>query len=370
MAEPPAAKAIREQNALVSADTRWKLDQKGNLPMPQGMAAAHASSLLVMPRDHPAAVSVFWFSGDHEGYPNVQIAASQFDRSSQQWLPAKFVANREIFGAQVGYSLRRFGNPVSWLDADGRIHLFVVATGPGGWAASRILHLRQKSPTNDLQHLEFEARGILPLSWFWNLSFLVRSAPLPLADGGMVLPVHFELGFKIPYALRFDAKGNFIGMVRIARRTDALQPSIVMQTASNWLAFMRQDKIDGNVLMAETHDGGSHWFMLPESKLVNPDSSVVGLSLAPSQMLLAHNSSPLTRNFLDLSQSPDGINWQLVQRLGEGKNDDEFSYPAVAWADGRLWISYTVDRHFLSWQTLVPESNPVSGWKTVGGAKK
>ena len=59
------------------------------------------------------------------------------------------------------------------------------------------------------QALAFEPVRVLPLSWWWNTSFLVRNAPLPLADGGMVLPAYFEIGVKYPVALRFDAAGNF-----------------------------------------------------------------------------------------------------------------------------------------------------------------
>lgn len=34
----------------------------------------------------------------------------------------------------------------------------------------------------------------------------------------MVLPVYFELGLKYPVALRFDAQGAFLGMVRMSTR--------------------------------------------------------------------------------------------------------------------------------------------------------
>ena len=89
----------------------------GAIPMPEGAAAAHASNLLAMPADHPAAVTAFWFAGDRESAPNVQIAASQFDRATQKWLPARYVVDRHLMGEQLGFGLRRLGNPVAWLDA-------------------------------------------------------------------------------------------------------------------------------------------------------------------------------------------------------------------------------------------------------------
>jgi predicted neuraminidase len=247
------------------------------------------------------------------------------------------------------------GNPVAWRDGQGRIHLFVVATGWGGWAASRVLHLRQSSSGQGLSELDFEPVGVLPLSWLWNTSYLVRNAPLPLADGGMVLPVHFELGIKYPAALRFDASGNFAGMVRLSRRPHALQPTLLAQGPGEWLALMRDERPDGKVLAARTKDGGRHWEDLPDLALLNPDASVGGMALGAGRLLLAHNSSPGSRGQLDLSRSSDGLQWTLLQTLEQGKNEDEYSYPAMAWADGSLWISYTVDRQRLAWQRFAPQ---------------
>jgi len=318
--------------------------------MPEGAAAAHASSLLPMPGDPSVAMTVFWFSGERESGPLVQIAASQWDRATQAWSAPRFVVNRHTMGDRLGFGLRRLGNPVAWRDGQGRIHLFVVATGWGGWAASRILHLRQSSASQSLQALEFEPLGTLPLSWPWNISYLVRNAPLPLEDGGMVLPVHFELGWKIPAALRFDANGDFRGIVRMSARNYLLQPTLLVQTPRRWLALMRDERPHGKIGVARTDDGGQHWSDLPALTLDNPDSAVGGMALGPGQLVLAHNSSLGSRAQLDLSHSADGTHWSRVQTLEQGGPDDEFSYPALAWADDGLWISYTVDRKYLAWQ--------------------
>jgi predicted neuraminidase len=186
----------------------------------------------------------------------------------------------------------------------------------------------------------------------WNTSFLVRNAPLPLADGGMVLPVHFELGIKYPMAVRFDKAGGYRGMVRMSQRPYMLQPSLVVQSPRDWLAYMRDERPKGKIGVAQTLDGGNHWNDLPDLVLDNPDAAVAGLGLAQGQMLLAHNSSIASRGTLDLSASHDGRNWTLVHTLERGGFDDEFSYPAMAWVNGSLWVSYTVDRHRIAWQRL------------------
>lgn len=318
--------------------------------MPANTPAAHASSLLALPAAHPGVVMAFWFAGTRESAPDVQIAASQFDRSTQQWRPARFVVNRHALGDQLGFGVRRLGNPVAWLDGRGQVNLFVVATGLGGWAAARIVHLRQGNAGPDFDALRFEVVRALPLSWLWNTSFLVRSAPLSLQSGGMVLPVHFELGIKYPVALRFDAQGDFKGMVRISSRQHLLQPTLLMQSASSWLALMRDHSLAGKVAAAQTFNGGQSWVDLPDLALHNPDSSVAGLALAPQQMWLAHNSSHHARHDLDLSVSGLGLSWGLAQPLVHGAAGTEFSYPAMAWADNGLWVSYTDQRRSIAWQ--------------------
>ncbi|MDO9166765.1 MAG: sialidase family protein [Rhodoferax sp.] len=318
--------------------------------MPANTPAAHASSLLAMPATHRSALLAFWFAGARESAADVQIAASQFDRTTQQWSAARFVVNRQAMGDQLGFGVRRLGNPVAWLDSQGKIHLFVVATGLGGWAAARIVHLRQSSEGHDFSAMSFDVARVLPLSWLWNTSFLVRSAPLPLADGGMVLPVHFELGIKYPVALRFDAGGEFKGMVRISNRKHLLQPTLVMVSESNWLALMRDQRPEGKVAVAETTNGGKNWVDLPDLALDNPDASVAGLALAPGRMFLAHNSAPHSRSALDLSRSMDGRAWVLAQALAHGSGADEYSYPALSWADDSLWVSYTDQRRSIAWQ--------------------
>jgi predicted neuraminidase len=346
----PLAQAAWPVTGLLPADRPLVLQAQGAIPMPANTPAAHASSLLAMPIGHPSAVMAFWFAGTRESAPDVQIAASQFDRASQQWSAARYMVSRHVMGDQLGFGVRRVGNPVAWLDARGRIHLFVVATGLGGWAAARIVHLKQSNAGQDFSELSFEVARVLPLSWLWNISSLVRNAPLALQDGGMVLPVHFELGIKYPVALRFDAHGEFKGMVRISSRKHVLQPTLLAMNESHWLALLRDQHPDGKVAVAQTLDGGQHWSDLPDLALINPDSAVAGLALAPGLQFFAHNSSPHSRQVLDLSRSGDGQHWTLAQSLAKGDGLAEYSYPAMTWAEDSLWVSYTDHRKRIGWQ--------------------
>jgi len=332
----------------------WMLQSAGRIPMPADLPAAHASTLLALPAGEAAALLACWFAGTRESAPDVQIACSGFDRSEGQWSPARLVVNRERAAQALGFGLRRLGNPVAWRDARGRIHLFVVATGLGGWAAGRILHLRQDAATPEVTQLAVQPVRVLPLSWLWNTSHLVRAMPLPLADGGMVLPVYFELGIKYPLALRFDAAGEFRGMVRMSQRGHLLQPTLLPRSDTNWLALLRDNSAERKLRAVRTTDGGQHWQDLPDLAMPNPDASVAGLALQPGLMFLAHNPRAESRAQLMLSRSTDGLQWTALQALAQGGDGSEFSYPSMAWADGSLWVSYTEQRRVIAWQRFVP----------------
>lgn len=339
------------QAAPVSAATLTALHStdRGDIPMPPDTPAAHASSLIALPPTHPSALAAVWFAGTRESAADVQIAYSSFDRRSRTWQPARFVISREALGRQLGYGVRRLGNPVLWLDGQQRLHLFVVATGLGGWAASRIAHLVQVNAQNTADTPVFEVRPTLPLSWLWNTSHLVRNAPVPLADGGMALPVYFEIGTKYPALVRLSKDGDFQGMARISARRNLLQPAIVPLTSTHWLAYMRAHGGAKHIAAAESQDAGQHWRDLPDLPLANPDASVAALRVGDG-VALAFNPSTEGRHTLALATSGDGLSWQTAATLENGGSGDEFSYPALVWADDALWISYTNRRQRISWQ--------------------
>ncbi len=190
----------------------------------------------------------------------------------------------------------------------------------------------------------------------------------------MLLPVYFELGAKYPVALRFDARGDFRGMVRMSRQRHLLQPTLLALDSGHWLALMRDQSAQARVGVARTQDGGASWQDLPGLALRNDDSSVAGLALAPGNLFLAHNSSPHSRSVLTLSRSANGLDWTPVQPLAgaamqpsagvddaaSGGNDDAaFGYgptarrvllPRHGLGDQALWVSYTDQRRRISWK--------------------
>jgi hypothetical protein len=71
-----------------------------------------------------------------------------------------------------------------------------------------------------------------------------------------------------------------------------------------------------------------------------------------AQHLLVFNPSTFSRQSLRLAHSADGAQWATERDLEDGVPGQEFSYPAMAWADRSLWVSYTDQRKSIAWQRL------------------
>lgn len=357
---------VADQPALCH---QLRVVQQGLIPMPDGVPVAHASNLVAFKSGHPLfdqkLLAAFWFAGTRESAPDVQIAFSTFDRTSQKWDAPQWVVNRQTLGEALGIRVRRLGNPMVWVDSKGRLHLFVVATGLGGWAASRVVHLKEDTLNN--LSMQFKVVRTLPLTALvpaFNTSSLVRSAPLSLPDGGAVLPLYFEIGIKYGVAVRLNARGEMQGLTRITQRRDVLQPSLLAHSSSHWSAYMRDYGITERIAHSETQDGGQTWQDQPNLEISNPDTSLASLRLSNGTVVMAHNMADRRREVLYLSTALDDDKNALgfkTQPWVVGQSGDEFSYPSLIEATQQpkrisaqpeLWLSYTHKRQAIAFQRL------------------
>lgn len=256
------------------------------------------------------------------------------------------VVSRDSLGAELGFGVRRVGNPVAWTDRAGKIHLYVVATGLGGWAAARIAHLVSQD-----QGKRFHVRRILPTSPLFNTSALVRTAPLTLSDGGWWLPVYFEIGNKYPMLMAFDADGNPTTLARIGNSTSTLQPAIVAISNNEVRAVMRDDSAQQLVQHASSLDGGVTWQDLPALDLPNYSTSVAAIRLTSGQFLMLHNhveNGASARSILRLSISGDMRTWRTIADIAKGPAGDEFSYPSMQQVGNELHVTYTWQRRAIA----------------------
>jgi predicted neuraminidase len=258
------------------------------------------------------------------------------------------VASRASLGRVLGFGVRRIGNPVAWTAPDGKVHLYVVATGLGGWAASRVVHM--VSPDAGAN---FAVHRVLPLSPLFNTSVLVRTSPVALADGGWWLPVYFELGIKYPMLMAFDAAGEPSRLGRIGARMSTLQPAIVPISNLEVRAWMRDASDEQRVQHAYSRDGGASWQDLPSLDLPNHSTSLAVIRLSSGELLMLHNhvvEGGSSRSILRLSISKDGHAWRTVDDIASGKAGDEFSYPTMHQVGDELHVTYTHQRQAIAYR--------------------
>jgi predicted neuraminidase len=114
---------------------------------------------------------------------------------------------------------------------------------------------------------------------------------------------------------------------------------------------MRDTRPNGKIRVAQTKDAGRTWTDGPDLSLDNPDAGISALSVG-AQHLLVFNPSTSSRQSLHLARSAEGAQWTTELVLEDGVPSQEFSYPAMAWADQSLWVSYTDQRKRIAWQRL------------------
>jgi predicted neuraminidase len=347
-----------------------------DIPMPADTPAAHASFLLA---DKDGNLRAFWFAGSRESGADVQIVMASRPHGSDVWSQPIVVVNRHAASEALGFGgwIRRLGNPVAWIDAQGRTHLYVVATGLGGWAASRVLHLRQEKSDHPeyAQLLPFKPIGFLQLSPLFNLSTLVRGAPVAMQGGGVLLPAYFELGIKYPIAIRLDAAGDLVqsraAVVRMAGNLKSLQPTVVVQSELKAMAYLRDNSDQRKLRFVQTTDGGKSWQTTLSSQggideagadwVINPDSSPIALRVQ-GQTLLIHNPQTSGRHRLVIDASVSGLRGfkQLVtlenmpEKL-EGIEFNEYSYPSAVQVGDQLHVSYTYQKALIRHVVLAIE---------------
>ncbi|KAB0496301.1 sialidase family protein [Pseudomonas vancouverensis] len=276
----------------------------------------HSSSVTSLPGGNLMAV---WFAGSREGAADVQVRASHYDARSGEWGAEQVLATRESTRDGTRRFIRKLGNPVIALAPDNRLWLFYVSVSVGGWAGSAI-----NAMVSDDLGRNWSAPRQLVTSPFFNISTLVRAAPVFHADGSIGLPIYHEFLGKFAEYLYLSADGAVIDKFRISRGTHALQPTIVPQDERRAVAMLRYaGNTHHRVLASRTEDAGQTWSEPYPLEPANPNSSLAAVGTADDGLLVALNdlrdgrfrlslygtNAGLDdwRNLVELDQSPDPL---------------------------------------------------------------
>jgi predicted neuraminidase len=305
--------------------------------LPATVPSAHASTLAECPDGDLLAA---WFAGTREGARDVAIHMARLSGGTvvDHWV----TLTREELANSIHRTVRKLGNPVLWVSGDGAVHLFVTSVGIGGWSGSGITHLRSNDGGRSWSH----ARRLV-LAPFLDLGTLVRTPPVPLEDGGVLLPCYREFIHKHGLAVRVAPDGRVVGSAPMPSAWRSLQPAVAATSALEAVAFLRcGDPSLRRVLRATTGSGGATWGAASPVDVANPDSSVALVRLDDGSLLMAANPSERGRASLALLRSTDGgSTWSKEAEVERGEEGSEFSYPTLVVArDGTVHLSYTLRR--------------------------
>lgn len=307
-------------------------------------ASVHAATAVEL---SDGRLRAFWYGGTREGAPDVAIYTSVYSPKDGTWSAERAVMTRELAQVQLHRSIRKLGNPVAGRDRAGRLCLFFVSVSVGGWAGSAI-----NLTTSEDEGETWSPPRRLIGSPFFNISTLVKGAPLLLADGTVALPAYHEFVGKFGELLRIDAEGRVVGKTRMSWGDSSLQPVIVPRSETEAVAFMRYaGKPPSRVLRTWTGDSGAHWAAPEKTALPNPNSAVGSVLLAGGPLVLAFNNAESDRESLSLAVSNDfGGSWRVVRDLEGGSVSPrapvpEYSYPWIMQSrSGDVHVLYTWGR--------------------------
>ena len=359
--------------------------------IPNPTPSAHASTIVALEhtalslRDSHAFMALF-FAGSREGARDVGIYQSFFVRDSrvsflapkptpkpQHWSAPREILTPALLSRLSGKFIAKLGNPVSFVDSRGRVHLFVVGVSLGGWATSRVYWLEFDKT---LEHLHF--RQELALSPFANLSFLVRSSALLLEDGGFILPLYHELARKYPLLLHFDSTLKLDSITKPlptigAKAHSKLQPSFTPLSATKAIGVYRSytpSTMQVSLCELTPLSKPKQLRCQPPkpSNLINYNSSSVLFSTNGIVFLL-HNTPPQIASHAKLEstldsslphareqlwlfalaqESLDSAQVEFVPlALLDSVESSEVSYPSVALSLDQVHIAYTYKRAYI-----------------------
>ncbi|QLG96347.1 exo-alpha-sialidase [Pseudomonas yamanorum] len=271
----------------------------------------HSSSVTALPGGDLMAV---WFAGSREGAADVQVRTARFDANSGEWGAEQVLATRESTRDGTQRYIRKLGNPVIALAPDNRLWMFYVSVSVGGWATSAINVM-----VSDDLGTSWSAPRQLITSPFFNISTLVRAAPVFHADDSIGLPVYHEFMGKFAEYLYLSADGAVIDKFRISRGKHSLQPTIVAQDGQRAIAMLRYaGETHHRILASRTEDAGQTWSEPYPLEPSNPNSSLAAVGMANDGLLVALNDLQDGRFKLSLYGTNAGLNqWRNLIELDQ-----------------------------------------------------
>jgi predicted neuraminidase len=300
---------------------------------------SHVASIGELPDGGLAAA---WYAGSREGAGDVAVYFSTRGPADTRWSPPRAIVTRESAARDLNRYIKKIGNSLLFADPAGKLWLLYVTVSIGGWSGSS-LNLTMSTDRG----LSWTRSQRLTLSPFFNLSELVKNAPVALADGGWAVPIYHELAGRFPEVLWLHQAGADIRATktRISAGWYGYQPALSALNSYQAVAVLRDDGVADSVSIARSEDAGNTWSPPQSLDLPNPDAGLDAIQLKSGRLLLAFNDSSSDRGNLRLAVSEDeGQTWSRVATVAEEPGGD-FSYPFLMQThNGDVHLVYTWQR--------------------------
>lgn len=305
-------------------------------PTPE-LPMSHASSVLVLP---DGEILCAWYAGSREGARDVKIYLSRRDPETGRWSAPTVIADTPD---------RSEGNPVLYLDEQGKLWLYFVTIHGLNWAWAKI----KAQSSRDAGRTWSPVTVLGPP--FPKRGWMTRSHLLRLRDGRLLLPLYDERRWRSLFLVSADQGGSWRLSGEIRTRPGNLQPSVVERPDGSLLALMRHHGKPGRIWKSVSVDQGQTWSSAELLELPNPNAGIDLAELPNGHLVLAFNNSATKRSPLSLALSEDGgRTWPWVRDLET--EPGEFSYPSLAvTADGAIHLTYTWKRQSIKYAQMNEE---------------
>ena len=308
---------------------------------------AHASSITELKDQSLHAV---WYAGSREGAKDVAIFYTSKEKGEVEWGNPRVLVDRVSAAKELRRYIRKVGNPIIFTDQEDRLWLIYVTIPIGGWSVCS-LNVKFSEDGGDT----WTRSKRLTLSPFLNISELVRSNPISLSNGGLVLPIAHECIGLFSELLTIHKKKDgtlFYSKKRLTDRRNYEQPCMIAFNDQSAAVFHRSYKSE-NIGLSKTNNRGVCWSEVTRTSLPNPNAGISALMLSDQRILIVFNNSNSKRDNLTLAISHDGgQQWKSFLALEE-MSDWRFSYPYLFQSsDSLIHLLYTWEQVGIKYVTF------------------
>jgi len=285
-----------------------------------------------------------WYAGSYETARDVSVwmatapGVAGDETEAIAWATPRVVIDRPSATEQLARFVDKIGNAVVFPDDTGRLWLVYVTIAIGGWSGSTL-----NACSSMDGGVTWTPSQRLATSPFFNISELVRAAPVRLDSGEIVLPVYHECMGKFPELLWLRPEGDALRVrkARLAGGRSLLQPAIVPLDGRRCLAFLRDHSPARRLVVQRSLDTARTWSPPVPTPLPNPDASVAAVRLSDGTVLVACNLAKQGRATLDLVLfDPAADTWHRLAPL-DNEPEERFAYPYMMQdRHGRVHLVY------------------------------